>query len=263
MTTPPSASSSTRTPARLIPTLVAQSAKASGLLGVDFVPIAVAPSGKPTGGASTPAAAPPPIARSTRDRAAHQAKLDAVRARYEHDAPHAKFGFTFTNLVWGEGDPAARLMFIGEAPGADEDRTGRPFVGRAGKLLDNMIVAMGMAREDVYIANVLKVRPPGNATPTPAERDASKAYLFDQIDAVRPEVIVTLGLPASQTVLDCDLAMGKMRGVWAEFVHPNAKLGLKVAVMPTYHPAYLLRSYTPENRKLVWSDLKKVVERLR
>ncbi|MBY0308438.1 MAG: uracil-DNA glycosylase, partial [Phycisphaerales bacterium] len=140
-------------------------------------------------------------------------------------------------------------------------RTGRPFVGRAGVLLNSMIKAMGLHRHDVYIANVLKVRPPNNATPTTQERAASAPYLFDQIAAIRPQVIVTLGLPASQVVLASDLSMGKLRGVWAEFRHP-ADAGVVVPVMPTYHPAFLLRSYTPENRNLVWSDLKKVMERL-
>lgn len=197
-------------------------------------------------------------------RARHEA-LEAIRARYIADAPHEAFGYAFTNIVFGEGDPAARLMLIGEAPGAEEDRTGRPFVGRAGQLLEKMLVAMGLSREGVYIANVLKVRPPNNATPTTEEREACKAYLFEQVAAVRPEVIVTLGLPASQTILATDLPMGKMRGNWSNFSYRpsmSALEAISVAVMPTYHPAYLLRSYTPENRKAVWSDLQRVMERL-
>jgi len=190
--------------------------------------------------------------------------LEAVRERYLAEAPHKAFGYSFNKLVFGEGDPHARLMFIGEAPGADEDRTGRPFVGRAGALLNSMIVAMGLRRQDVYIANVLKVRPPNNATPTHEERIASAPYLFDQIAAIRPEVIVTLGLPATQVLLGTDQSMGRLRSVWAEFRHPDASRhpGLAVPVMPTYHPAYLLRSYTPENRKMVWADLKKAMDRL-
>ncbi|HYD02155.1 MAG TPA: uracil-DNA glycosylase [Phycisphaerales bacterium] len=190
--------------------------------------------------------------------------LEAVRQRYLADAPHNAFGYSFTNLVFGEGDPCAKLMFIGEAPGADEDRTGRPFVGRAGALLNNMIKAMGLRRQDVYIANVLKVRPPNNATPTHEERAASAPYLFDQIAAIRPQVIVTLGLPATQVVLGSDQSMGRLRSIWGEFRHPDTKRhpDVIVPVMPTYHPAYLLRAYTAENRNMVWADLKKAMDKL-
>ena len=239
--------------------LIAQHAQTANLLGVDFVPcyrtLQAAPQPAPR--------APTPIKPAVgRDRQAHQQALDAIHARYLADKPHQAFGYSFTNIVFGEGDPAARLMFVGEAPGAEEDRTGRPFVGRAGKLLDGMLSAMGLSREHVYIANVLKIRPPNNATPTPEERNASAPYLCDQIAAVMPEVIVTLGLPATQTILRTDLPMSKLRGQWATFTHPDASKACTVPVMPTYHPAYLLRSYTPENRKLVWSDLKKVIEKL-
>lgn len=195
----------------------------------------------------------------TRDRAVAQSELDEIRARYEREAPHKAFVTSFKNIVFGEGDPCARLMFIGEAPGEEEDKTGRPFVGRAGKLLNDMIVAMGLTREDVYIANVLKTRPPNNATPTGEECKASKPYLFEQVAAIRPEVIVTLGLPATRTVLDSVEAMGKLRGKWASFRDPR---GRDVPVMPTYHPAYLLRNYTPEERRKVWSDLRLVMDRL-
>lgn len=198
-------------------------------------------------------------ARGERDRAAAQRELDEIRARYEKDAPHKAFVTHFNNIVFGEGDPCARLMFIGEAPGEEEDKTGRPFVGRAGKLLNDMIVAMGLTREGVYIANVLKTRPPNNATPTGEECKLCKPYLFEQVAAIKPEVIVTLGLPATRTVLDTTEAMGKLRGRWAEFRDPRGRV---VPVMPTYHPAYLLRNYTPEERRKVWSDLKMVMERL-
>lgn len=240
--------------------IVAQDARTSALLGVDFVPSFRAP--KP-GEPAAPSRPVPQIPDSDRDRAPHAKALDAVLKRYLKDAPHKAFGYDFTNIVFGDGDPAARLMFIGEAPGAEEDRTDKPFVGRAGQLLNNMINAMGLSRERVYIANVLKIRPPNNATPTMDERLASAPYLYDQIAAVQPEVIVTLGLPASQTILNSDLSMGKLRGNWATFTHPDAKLKLSVPVMPTYHPSYLLRSYTPENRKIVWGDLKLVIERLK
>lgn len=194
-----------------------------------------------------------------RDRDASQARLDALRAKYEADAPHKHFVTSFTNIVFGEGDPCARLMFIGEAPGEEEDRTGRPFVGRAGKLLNDMIAAMGLTREAVYIANVLKTRPPDNATPTLEEARLCAPYLFEQIRIIRPEVIVTLGLPATRLVLGTNEAMGRLRGRWSYF---DAGEGLVVPVMPTYHPAYILRNYTPEERGKVWSDLQQVMARL-
>lgn len=216
------------------------------------------PAPKPT----TPARAPSAGVDGSRDEA--QALLDELRRRYEADAPHAAFNTEFTNIVFGEGDPRARLMFVGEAPGADEDRTGRPFVGKAGQLLDKMVLGLGLAREQVYIANVLKTRPPNNATPTSDECAACAPYLYEQIAIVRPEVVVTLGLPATRTLLNTMEAMGKLRGVWAEFKTP-ALPGLPsraVPVMPTYHPAFLLRAYTTENRQKVWSDLLKAAERL-
>jgi uracil-DNA glycosylase len=193
------------------------------------------------------------------DRARAQAELDAVRARYEKDAPHKKFGTPHTTVVFGEGDPRARLMFIGEAPGEDEDRTGRPFVGKAGQLLEKMIIAMGLTREQVYIANVLKVRPPNNATPTPEQAAICAPYLFAQVAAVKPEAIVTLGLPATRTVLGVEGSMGSLRARWSVFTDPN---GRKVAVMPTYHPSYVLRNYTAETRLKVWSDLQMAMVRL-
>jgi DNA polymerase len=163
--------------------------------------------------------------------------------------------------VFGEGDPCARLMFVGEAPGADEDRTGRPFVGRAGQLLNKMIIAMGLTREQVYIGNVLKTRPPDNATPTSDEIKLCAPYLFEQIAIIDPEAIVTLGLPATRTLLDSVESMSRLRGQWAAFRAP-APASRAIPVMPTYHPAFLLRAYTTENRAKVWSDLKLVMDRL-
>ena len=253
-------------------TLLSQHAETTRLLGVDFLPVRrpkadgaveAKPSAERIGPSADTSAARAPLSVPQHPK---QAELDALRARYEADAPHATFVTDFTNIVFGEGDPDARLMFVGEAPGAEEDKTGRPFVGRAGELLNKMIVAMGLTRAQVYIANVLKTRPPGNATPTTEEARLCAPYLFEQIAIVQPEVIVTLGLPASRLLLESTESMGRLRAVWAEFPPPGAH-GLerelpKVAVMPTYHPAYLLRSYTPDNRKKVWSDLKQVVTRL-
>lgn len=267
---------------------VKQNAATSSLLGVEYVPC-FRSIGGPAGGAASAAAgaagprggggAPAIVVNGQTElippartdwhlvderRAAAQRALDEIRARYERDAPHQHFVTAHSNIVFGEGDPCARLMFIGEAPGADEDRTGRPFVGRAGQLLARMILAMGLNRQSVYIANVLKTRPPNNATPTLDEAERCSPYLFDQILAVRPEAIVTLGLPATRLVLKTDLSMGELRGRWSEWRHPDASKGdgFSVPVMPTFHPAFLLRQYTSENRAKVWSDLRSALVKL-
>lgn len=250
--------------------IVTQHAETARLMGVDFVPVYRKAQAASTGGATRPptaeaAAAPPPpmaVTEPGRDAARERKRhaLEVIRERYIAAAPHAPFIASFTNIVFGDGDPAARLMFVGEAPGAEEDRTGRPFVGRAGQLLDKMIVAMGLKRSDVYIANVLKVRPPNNATPTIEEAEASAPYLHDQIEAVAPEALVTLGLPATRTLLRTSDSMGRLRGHWATFTHPLT--GYTCPVMPTFHPAFLLRQYTDDNRAKVWSDLQQVMKKL-
>lgn len=143
-------------------------------------------------------------------------------------------------------------MFIGEGPGAEEDRTGRPFVGQAGKLLDRMIFAMGFERQEVYIANVVKCRPPGNRDPKEDEVAACTAYLDRQIELIEPEVIVALGKPASWRLTGTNKPMGALRGRWGSF--------RGVPVMPVFHPAYLLRN--PSAKREVWNDLKLVMRRL-
>jgi uracil-DNA glycosylase family 4 len=207
--------------------------------------------GKGVGTGFTPSTAPAPAIKPT-DRAQSQARLDALRARYEADAPHRQFVTAFNTIVFGDGDPCARLVFVGEAPGEEEDKTGKPFVGRAGQLLNKMIAAMGTTREEVYICNVLKTRPPNNATPSSFEANLCKPYLMEQLAILQPEVIVTLGLPATHTLLECTDSMARLRGKWATLRLAN---GLAVPVMPTYHPAFLLRSYNAENRGKVWADL--------
>ncbi len=192
-----------------------------------------------------------------------QARLDGLEAKYETEAPHQHFNVQFTRIVFGEGDPQADLMFIGEAPGEQEDLTGRPFVGRAGQLLEKMIQAMGFSRETVYITNVLKTRPPGNATPTNQEAALCEPYLMEQIRIIEPKVIVTLGLPATQLLLKVSSPMRSMRGRWHTLPVKAVADGIpQVEIMPTYHPAYLLRSYTQENRRKVWSDLTQVMDKL-
>jgi DNA polymerase len=159
---------------------------------------------------------------------------------------------TRQKIVFGVGSPRARLMFVGEAPGADEDRLGEPFVGRAGKLLDRIIQAMGLNRDEVYIANVLKCRPPNNRNPEEDEIAACSPFLFRQIAAIAPQVLVALGAPAAKTLLDTQAPIGRLRGkFW---------LCHGVDLMPTYHPAYLLRN--PAKKREVWEDMQQVMERL-
>jgi uracil-DNA glycosylase family 4 len=167
------------------------------------------------------------------------------------DCRRCKLWSTRTNIVFGEGNPKAELMFIGEGPGADEDATGRPFVGRAGQLLTKMIEAIGLKREDVYIANVVKSRPPGNRTPESDEVKACIPFLFRQIAAIHPKLIVALGNPAMQALLDTKIGITKMRGNFQNY--PGIP---EIKVMPTFHPAYLLRS--PDKKREAWEDLKLV-----
>jgi DNA polymerase len=154
-----------------------------------------------------------------------------------------------TKIVFGTGNPNANLMFVGEGPGRDEDLSGEPFVGRAGKLLTDMIKAMGLQREDVYIANVVKCRPPENRLPEKDEITTCSPFLMRQIDAIKPKVICTLGSCSAQTLLQTTQGISKFRGEWFDF--RGAKL------MPTYHPAYLLRN--PGAKAEVWKDLQKVM----
>jgi DNA polymerase len=163
-----------------------------------------------------------------------------------------KLAGTRTQVVYGSGNPNAELMFIGEAPGRDEDLQGKPFVGRAGQLLTDIIKAMKLSRDDVYIANVIKCRPPENRNPEPDELDACRPFIRRQIEFIKPKVIVTLGKVALQSLTGKAYAVSAARGQWTEYE------GIKV--MPTYHPAYLLR--TPSAKKDVWTDMKKVMAEL-
>ncbi len=159
-------------------------------------------------------------------------------------------------IVFGDGDPHADLMFIGEGPGEQEDRRGLPFVGPAGELLTQMIEkGLQIPRSSTYICNIVKCRPPRNRNPLPEEVRACSPFLDGQIDAVRPKVIVTLGKPAASLLLGRDVAITRVRGTWQEY--------RDIPVMPTFHPAYLLRQYTPENRRAVWEDLKAALARVK
>jgi DNA polymerase len=193
---------------------------------------------------------PPPPPPVVEPEPAHRT-LAVIREELG-DCQRCKLCSTRKNIVFGVGPEPAALMFIGEAPGADEDRTGFPFVGRAGELLDKMIEAMGWGRNDVYIANVLKCRPPGNRNPEPDEVAMCRPFLDAQIQAVRPRIIVTLGRPAANVVLGKDAPISALRGRFHE--HRG------VRVMPTFHPAYLLRE--PDRKRDTWADLKLVIAEL-
>jgi DNA polymerase len=178
-------------------------------------------------------------------------ELAAVRDRLG-DCTRCKLAGGRTKLVFGVGNPHAGLMFVGEGPGADEDAQGEPFVGKAGQLLTKMIEAMGFRRDEVYIANVVKCRPPGNRDPEPDEIAACEPFLKEQIAAVRPKVIVALGRFAVQTLLRDATPITRQRGRWREYD--------SVKLMPTFHPAYLLRN--PPEKKKAWEDLQLVMREL-
>lgn len=186
------------------------------------------------------------------DTGRKSAELDILAVRV-NECRACSLGNGRLNTVFGEGHVNAKLFFIGEGPGAEEDRTGRPFVGRAGELLDRMIVAMGLSREEVFIANAVKCRPPANRTPEKVERDACKSFLLEQIRIVSPEAIVLLGQTAIFQMIPNESPISSVRGV--ETVLPSFP---GVRVMPTYHPAYLLRN--PQAKAVVWKDLQQVMK---
>jgi uracil-DNA glycosylase family 4 len=191
--------------------------------------------------APLPAASVPAVERA--------AALEAIRADIG-DCTRCPLAYAGRhNIVFADGDPNAKLMFVGEGPGADEDATGLPFVGKAGQLLNNMIAAMGVTREQVYIANIVKCRPPGNRTPEPVEATTCSQFLLRQIDVVQPQVIVALGATAATYLLGVRQSLASLRGRW------YSCRGAKVAV--TYHPAFLLRD--PRQKGEAWKDLQMVM----
>jgi DNA polymerase len=186
------------------------------------------------------------------DAAANLAAVRAELGECTRCALHAKR----TNIVFGDGNPDADLLFVGEGPGEQEDRQGLPFVGRAGELLTQMIEkGLEIPRSSVYICNIVKCRPPGNRNPLPDEVASCSPFLAAQIAAVKPKVIVSLGKPAASLLLGREVAITRIRGTWHEY--------RGIPLMPTLHPAYVLRQYTAENRKNVWSDLKAALTRAR
>jgi len=198
-----------------------------------------------------PAAAPAPASEPALARSTDEPpRLDEVR-RQLGDCKRCKLCSGRKNLVFGVGNPKARLVFVGEGPGAEEDNQGIPFVGAAGQLLTKMIAAMGYSRDEVYICNVVKCRPPGNRNPEPDEIQACQPFLEAQLNAIGPSVIIALGKFAAQTLLRTDTPITRLRGQWREYVG--------IPLMPTFHPAYLLRN--PAEKKSAWIDLQAVMAR--
>lgn len=218
---------------------------------------AVPPRGSAAGPASGAAARRenPPEQKGTgmsEQTSSEFADLEAVRAELG-DCRRCRLCEKRTNIVFGVGNPEARVMFIGEGPGADEDAQGIPFVGRAGKLLTDIITkGMGLSREDVYIANVVKCRPPNNRDPEADEMSACMPFLEAQIAVIHPDVIVALGRVAVQALMGHPVQITKFRGQWTNFKG--------VALMPTFHPSYLLRN--PSAKRQVWEDIQAVMARL-
>lgn len=189
----------------------------------------------------------PPVPISTSQSGPANETLDLIRKDLG-DCARCKLQAGRNTIVFGIGDPAADLMFVGEAPGRDEDRQGEPFVGRAGQLLTKIIASIGLRRDEVYIANVIKCRPPNNRNPEADEIQQCEPFLFRQVDVIKPKVVVALGAFAVRTLLRTDQSISKLRGQIHDY--RGAQL------VPTFHPAFLLRS--PERKRDVWEDMKKV-----
>ena len=188
--------------------------------------------------------------------AARGAALQAIRARIG-DCTRCPLAFAGRHsIVFGDGDPNARLLFVGEGPGADEDAQGIPFIGKAGQLLNNMITAMGLKREEVYIANIVKCRPPGNRVPEAVEANTCTPFLFEQIGVVRPQVVVALGSTAATYLLGAKSPLSALRGR----IHPIFGPASGTKLIVTYHPAYLLRD--PRQKKEAWTDLQLAMREL-
>lgn len=223
-----------------------------GELGVEGYPLVAPVAGSTVTDAATGPHAPGLAPAAGGDQPGPVASLEGLRGAIG-DCRRCKLAPHRTNLVFGVGNPRARLVFVGEAPGRDEDRQGEPFVGRAGQLLTEIITkGMRLRREDVYIANVIKCRPPENRNPEPDEVATCEPFLVRQLELIAPEVIVALGKFAAQTLLRSKTPITQLRGRWYDY-HG-------IQLMPTFHPAYLLRN--PGDKRLVWEDIQKVMRAL-
>lgn len=241
-----------------------QHLETEALLGLQEVPlppttaVGDASAGGGGGGSATAAStARTPV--SEQELAERTAALAQIDEQHVRSCVKCQLCKTRTRTVFGQGHSAPRIVFVGEAPGFEEDQQGLAFVGRAGQLLTAMIRAMGITREQVFICNVLKCRPPNNRTPAHDEIAACSPYLFEQLRILKPEVIVALGAPASQTLLQTMESIGRLRGRFYDFYTSGTPgVGEPTPLMPTYHPAYLLRS--PGEKRKAWEDLMKVME---
>lgn len=210
-------------------------------------PVASAPPVMPSAGAAAAPPAPDAAVMAAREAARSAPDLSALRDILEH-FEGCGLRATASRLVFADGNPASRVMLVGEAPGRDEDIEGLPFVGRSGKLLDRMLAAIGLDRTKVYIANIVPWRPPGNRTPTPQETAICLPFIRRQIELVNPDVLVCLGNPSTQALLGTREGITKTRGRWFKY-HTGTR---EIRAIPTYHPAFLLRG--PLNKRLAWRD---------
>ncbi len=236
--------------------------EADRLLGATALPIRVPKRKAPPATAQAGTAVVVPRTFTTEETEHRRIQLAQIDDNEVKGCTQCGLSATRIKTVYGVGSPTARIAFVGEAPGHDEDVSGEPFVGRAGRLLTDMIQkGMGLRREDVYICNVLKCRPPENRNPAPDEVVACEDYLRRQLEIIQPELIIALGSPAAQTLLGTRDGIGRLRGRFHDFYPSGTPLvGDPIPLMATYHPAYLLRS--PGEKKKVWADLKLVMARL-
>jgi DNA polymerase len=190
------------------------------------------------------------------------AALNEIRTRHDAACPLCCSASNYTHTVLGEGSANAELVFVGEAPGDNEDAVGKSFQGDSGAKLDEMIKAMGLCREQVFLTNVLKTRPQQNQTPTQDQVDQCASFLTEQLLVIRPKVIVPMGGPAAKQLLRQDEGISLLRGKWGAWLPPRGCNVAPIPVMPTFHPAYLLRNYTLETRALMWSDMKLAMTKL-
>ncbi len=249
----------------LIRSALRQQLEADRLLGIKSVPMRAPPSLFPAAGPDLRGrprglkpAAPDSVVGDAADKADQLRILDETQVK---GCTKCSLCEARTQTVFGQGRPNARLVFVGEAPGYEEDRQGLAFVGRAGQLLTRMIAAMGLTRDEVFICNVLKCRPPGNRDPSADEILGCSPYLRRQLEIIQPEVLVALGAPAAKTLLNTAKAIGKLRGRFHDYYLSGVTGdGPSIPMMPTYHPAYLLRS--PGEKRKAWEDLQMVMQRL-
>lgn len=232
-----------------------QSAHQSGQQPVSAGPAAQPLGGDPSGGGSSVVLPNESAVESARDAARNVSTLDELRACLD-GFDGCNLRLTAKNLVFADGNPQARVMFVGEAPGRDEDLQGKPFVGRSGQLLDRMLKAIGLDRSDAYIANVVPWRPPGNRTPTPQETEICKPFIMRQIELVNPDILVFLGSASAKTLLGTQEGIRKLRGRWMKFSTGSAE----ISCVATYHPAYLLRS--PLEKRQSWQDFQSIKKKL-